>query len=387
MSESTERVLVVDDEESVRSVCERTIRDMGVEVRSAAGGEEALALLGETDYEIVLTDLAMPGVLDGARLVEEVRRRHLSTDVIVMTGYPSLDTAIPTLKNGAADYLIKPFDQIFLRNVLARALERRRLREDLQREKVMRRELQAAYIELQKVELLKEAFLSRVNHELRTPLAPVLMALGPIANEIKTSVAKKFFGVFRANLLRLQETVEDLLLFAELRKERFAMYRCSVDVEVLLRRVMARYRVLAEEWSVSLELSTEGIGGPPWGSPKLLTIAFGHLLVNAIQFNKPGGCVHVTAREAGDNMRIIFEDTGIGIPAEKLDSVFDSFYQAADYLTREVDGLGLGLAIVRQIVEAHGGTVTVKRRAGGGKRVPCVAAETFTARGKRSLED
>jgi signal transduction histidine kinase len=98
----------------------------------------------------------------------------------------------------------------------------------------------------------------------------------------------------------------------------------------------------------------------------LLRTAFKHLLLNAVRFNTNGGRVWIEATNAPGRLEIRFSDTGIGIAPEARARVFDRFYQVAEHMTRKVGGLGLGLAIVRRIIEAHGGHATVEPREGGG---------------------
>ncbi len=351
-----ERVLVVDDEETIRRICGRILQEMGLTVVGAENGERALELLKETPVDIVLTDLSMP-VMDGMRLTEEIRRRHSGVDVIIMTAYPRLETAIPLLREGAYDYIIKPFDKDFLSAVVNRCLQKRRLSTDLSREKILRAELEAAYQELQKLEKMKEAFLSRVNHELRTPLSPAVLALESLEKEVSTPAARRMLQTAQVNLGRLQEIVENLLVFAELRRDNFTGYASSVDLGKMLEGLVARYRATAQEKEVRVELAVDEDSREVWGSPKLLETAFKHLLLNAIQFNRKGGSVRVNVRRVGTRTHVLFEDSGIGIPKSLQARIFDSFYQVAEYLTREVGGLGLGLAIVRRVVEAHGGTI------------------------------
>lgn len=351
-------ILVVDDESAIRKLCERILSSLGFSVRTADNGEQALSRLKESPADIVLTDLSMP-VMDGVRLTEEIRRCHPGTDVIVMTAYPRLETAIPLLRSGAYDYLIKPFDAEVLSAVVDRCFQKRSLSNDLSREKVLRAELEAAYHELQKVEKMKEAFLSRVNHELRTPLAPAVLALESLEKEVTSPTARRMLHTAEANLARLQEILENLLIFAELRRQDFTSYATGVDLGSMLEALVARFRTLAEEKDVRVELTLAGDAREAWGAPKLLETAFKHLLLNAIQFNRRGGVVRVKTSQSGGRIHVFFEDTGIGVPDSQRDRIFDSFYQVAEYLTREVGGLGLGLAIVRRVAEAHGGTVSV----------------------------
>ncbi|HET6281219.1 MAG TPA: response regulator, partial [Polyangia bacterium] len=121
-------LLVVDDEEGVRTFVADALTDAGHTVTQACDGEAALALLGKTSFHLVLTDLRMPG-LDGLALLHEIRRDHPETEVIVLTAHPSVASAVEAMKDGAFDYLQKPISSpVELRMIVSRALERHRLR-------------------------------------------------------------------------------------------------------------------------------------------------------------------------------------------------------------------------------------------------------------------
>ena len=122
------RILVVDDEPQMRALCLRALAGAGVTVETAAGPEEALALLRRSAFDVVITDMQMGNPLAGVTLAEEVRGRWPRTDILIMTGQPSLETAVSTLKTGAADYLIKPFSMPQLQSVVGKLLGLRRLR-------------------------------------------------------------------------------------------------------------------------------------------------------------------------------------------------------------------------------------------------------------------
>ena len=363
----TARVLVADDERPVREVCVRILRGLGCMVESAENGDAALAMLGRGDFDLVVTDINMPGQVDGVRLCREVRSHSPSTDVVIMTADPTLGSAVATLKNGAYDYLSKPFTPQILEAVASRCLEKRRLSKELGREQALRRELEAAYGELQKVERLKEAFLNRLHHELRTPLAITLLALEVSDTEATTPKERKEFReMMSANLGRLRELLEDLSLCSRMCSPNPQPKRSAVRVPEVIAGLVARYRTLWEEKGLKVDVSFSDPFPLLQADPDLLETALKHLLLNAIYFNRPGGSVTVRGEAYPQEARISFEDTGIGIPAEVLPKLGDEFYQAAGYLTRQVGGLGLGLAIVRRIAEAHGGRVSVRSEEGKG---------------------
>ncbi len=366
MDKKTENILLVDDESLIIEYCERLLKGMDLHILTASDGEKALDIIKKEEIDFVLTDLIMPGKIDGVKLSEEIRRLRPSTDVVIMTAYPTLETAIPVLKNGAYDYLIKPFDPDVLKSVVRRCLEKRRLSQELNNEKMMRQELAAAYSELQKVESLKESFLSLINHELRTPLVPSLLALESLESELKTAKTKKLYATLSKNIHKMKDLIETLLVFTEIHKSGFETDQTPVNIINLLEETKLKYRALWEEMNLKIDVTVMNEPIIVHGSADLIQKVFEHLMLNAIHFSKKGGDVTIRCYTEEHHAHISFSDHGIGIPKDKIPKIYDSFYQAADYLTRETGGLGLGLAIVRRIVEAHGGAIFVESEEGKG---------------------
>ena len=170
----------------------------------------------------------------------------------------------------------------------------------------------------------------------------------------------------RGSISRAWEIVENLLLFADLQRNAAGSNRVAIDLKKLLEGLIKKYKSQWENKQLTVDLSVEDRAGCVEGNPELLETAFKHLLLNAVYFNKKGGDIAIRAKVERDKIHISFSDTGIGIPKDKTSMIFDSFYQVAEYLTREVGGLGLGLAIVRRIVEAHGGFIMVSSHEGAG---------------------
>ena len=347
-------------------VCRRTLAGMGLRVQTARTGHEALALLQKHRFDFILTDLHMPGGPNGAALVEEVKHRSPATDIVIMTGSPSVETAVGTLTQGACDYLLKPFHPGVLESLVARCIEKRRLAPELNREESLTRELQAAYAELNKVERLKDGIIAALNHELRTPLTIALSASALLAESTRSPQTEKYLDLLLSSLSQEKEVVESLLLFAKLQGKELPMRRSAIDLRKLLEELVANYRLLWEKRSLSVEVRVHAGVGPLHADEALVRTALKHLLLNAIQFNKKGGRITIEAAETDSSLSVAISDTGIGIPPDKLSLVSDSFYQVAEHLTRQVGGLGLGLAIARRIVEAHHGTISAASRDGEG---------------------
>lgn len=360
-----QHILVVDDDPLTREMCRSALQGPEVEVSTANGVQEALAVLRRSPADLVISDICMGEARAGLALAEEIRSSWPETDVVIMTGNPSLGTAVPALRSRALDYLEKPFSIHRLRSLADRILAGRRLRRELDAERLLRAELAAAYCELEKVERMKAGLIGRVTHELRTPVAMAVVAaelLRAAPPEARSGALAKL----DASLDRMKATVEDLLLFTQTQEPSFAVDKADADLAGVLAAAIADASPAADERGV--KMSSVASGTPrrfPLDAP-LVRDAFRRLLLNAVRFNKPGGQVAVSTGWGDDGVSVAIADSGEGIPEEARAHAFLGLYQAADYLTRRVGGLGVGLAIARRVVEAHGGELSVSSRPGHG---------------------
>lgn len=156
MSNVDIRILVVDDEEKLRHICALFLQKAGYSVDICSSGEEAAARLSD-QFDIVLTDLDMPGAVNGNELTRRVRA-STAADVLIMTAYPELETAIQAIKDGAYDYLVKPFSSETLLLAVERCVHKRRLSAELLREKALRTELDQVLAELSRAQRVREIF-------------------------------------------------------------------------------------------------------------------------------------------------------------------------------------------------------------------------------------
>lgn len=150
------KILIVDDEKSMRDLAANVLKSAGHETATASTGDEALERL-ESGFELVLTDLDMPGNTNGTELTKRVRA-ETNADVIIMTGYPDLTSAIHAVREGAYDYLVKPFSPETLRMAIDRCAAKRYLSKELEREKSLRAELNRAYVELSQMQKVRDLF-------------------------------------------------------------------------------------------------------------------------------------------------------------------------------------------------------------------------------------
>ncbi len=229
------------------------------------------------------------------------------------------------------------------------------------------KELARSYDKLAELDRLKSEFFANVNHELRTPLtlilSPIEMLLHrdpPIPEDIGQSLA-----IVKNNGLRLLKLINDMLEINRLEEGKLRIDRKPILAGTFVSGIVESLRYLTT--TKKIDLRAQGVGDPIIsGDRSRLEKIMINLLTNAIKFTDPGGVVVVGWEEAGEMARIEVRDTGIGIPEKELPHVFDRFRQADGSSTRKYQGVGLGLALTKELIEEHGGTLAVRSRVGEG---------------------
>lgn len=347
------RVLVADDNAEMREFVRRLLADQ-YRVEVVADGQAALDAARRARPALLITDLVMPG-MDGLALVKAVRSDpSLRTiPVLVLTERGELDARVEGLEAGADDYLNKPFSPRELRARVRTSLELARMREFAER--AAGRE--EALLESNR---RKDEFLSMLAHELRNPLAPLgygidLLAMPNVRPE-KQARAREMIGRQVAHLTRI---VDDLLDVSRLRTGKLTVTLDRLDLSALVRHVVEDWRGAVEAQRISISLDFPA--GPVWimGDVTRLAQLLHNLLDNARKFTPPGGRVSVSVAANRDiGLALVrVRDTGAGIDAALLPRVFEVFAQAEQSLDRTRGGLGLGLAVVKGLVELHQGTI------------------------------
>jgi two-component system phosphate regulon sensor histidine kinase PhoR len=218
-----------------------------------------------------------------------------------------------------------------------------------------------------RLERVRKDFVTNVSHELRTPIAnlrAVAEALVAGASQ-EPEAADRFIRDIDRESLRLSEIIEDLLILSRLESEEAAFVEESFAVCDLLTEVASEKEDLASrldvEVSVDCRREIDFVG-----DRRLLKTGCANLLDNAIKYNRPGGRVDISAEQADGALKLIFADTGIGIPMRDQKRIFERFFRVDRARSRETGGTGLGLSIVKHTAELHGGTVSVRSSEGEG---------------------
>lgn len=372
---SAARLLVVDDEESLRITTAAIFENEGYVVDTASSGDEAIDLMSKEDYDLVLTDLHMEGG-DGLSVLNQIRRHAPLTISVVLTGFASVESAIAALQEGAYDYLVKPCDIESMKHTIRRGVEHRRLmlaeqkaRADLQQlnldleQRIEERtaELKKLNVELADANRAKDVFLATLSHELRTPLTPVvgwikLLRSGTLDEK---SVAQALDAIERNAWLQ-SRLIDDLLDTSRIATGKLHFEPKATDLNVAVRAAVDTVRASAAARNIELSMALWPSSLTVMGEPVRLQQIAWNLVSNAIKFTDPGGKVNITTQLDGNQALLTVVDTGVGIEPEFLPHVFDRFRQADGSTSRRHGGLGLGLAIADALVKMHDGRLTAK---------------------------
>ena len=476
-------VLVVDDEQDIRDASERILSRVGYHVQKASRGDEALDILNKERVDILLLDLKMPG-MDGLEVLERIRKQNTQIQVIVITGYATVETAIEAMKQGAYDFIPKPFEPDQLRIVVNRAwekmcfireaekleLERNRTLSDLDTEKSRIRTIIESFpsgvivtdpkgrvvlmnpafrqllgidsdlktgnplkdylpdeglcrlvleisqgkhvdyddipnyefslpgekyfmakgqpvlgekkeclgavlniVDISAMKLLdnlKSEFVAKVSHELRSPLSTIHEQLALV---IKDMVGEDFaqdhhiLDRAREKTKGLISLIGDLLDLSRIEEGIICHEPQSLRLEEILKNIIEFLRTSAQKKNQSLTLVLPEDELPELiADPIALESIFGNLVTNAINYTQEGGEIIVTVDMAGINVRVRVKDDGFGIADKYLNKIFDRFYRVKDDKTRYITGTGLGLPIVKGLLDSMGGLIDVESEPGKG---------------------
>ena len=364
-----ERILVVDDEETVREMVSKIINLIGHEVVTTGNGREALEILRSQPFSIMITDVKMPE-MDGFELTKVVRDQFPGTPIICMTAHGTSYNYTDVVGVGATDYISKPFTIDEMKAKLNRVIREKDLIADLTQKS---RELEKVNEELKRLDQLKSTFISSVSHELRTPLTVIkefisLMLEGHVG--ALTEDQREYLGIANRNIIRLTNLIETLLDFSRIESGKGLKLRFEPTrlMEVVEDAVMTFSQQL-EERRVALENRLDPDIPLVLIDRNRLVEVFINLIGNGIKFTPPGGKITIDSRgltEKRDYLKIVVTDTGVGISPEDLPKVFDRFYQGGRTQTGLITGTGLGLAITKEIIETHQGYIQAESKSESG---------------------
>ncbi|MGH3054355.1 MAG: response regulator [Gaiellaceae bacterium] len=357
-------LLIVDDErgpaESLRMIFKPSYN-----VYTANGGQQAMEILQSTPIDVVTLDLRMPA-MSGVEVMERIKAYDSDIEVIVVTGYSSLDSAIKGLRHGVFDYISKPFDVPQISDLVRRAVARRRTNLRARR--------------------MKEDFLANLSHELRTPLSAIIGYSAILAEELQHTVdpdQRSALERIQVNSVELLNLVEGVLLLNALDAGEIALNIRPFNLGDTVARAVEKFQPLANEKGLLLrtELATGALSAIS-DEEKVERVLWA-LLDNAVKFTAAGS-VSVAVRRAPQPGAVEIEvsDSGIGMQREEIVRALEGLSQADASARRRFRGLGLGLRIATRLIELLGGDLRVRSDAGQGTQfivtIPARAATPNT---------
>jgi signal transduction histidine kinase len=369
-------ILLVDDQPAKLLTYESILGELGENLVKVSSATEALEYLLRNDVAVVLVDVVMPE-LDGYELAALIRQhpRFQRTSIIFVSAL--LLTDLDRLRGyecGAVDYVPVPVVPAILRakvSVFAELYRKTRALERLNAELEQRvaertAALAATTAALQEADRRKDEFLAILAHELRNPLAPIRTAVQLLRRrDLAEPQSMRARDVIERQVQHLVCLIDDLLDVSRITRGLITLQRERVPIDAVVARAVETARPLIDSrrHELSLDLPEELLSVE--GDPTRLVQIIGNILHNAAKFMEPGGRITVSVARENSFVVITVRDAGMGIPADLVPKIFDLFSQVHQKSESPHGGLGIGLALVRRLVEMHGGTVGASSRGPG----------------------
>jgi signal transduction histidine kinase len=383
--------LLVDDLEENLLSLEALMRRDGLVLLKARSGDEALELLLQNDVALALIDVQMPG-LNGFELAELMRgneRTRRVPIIFVTAGNADSPRRFRGYEAGAVDFIYKPIEADILRSKADVFFELYRQRQQIA---AQRDELKARSDELEESDRRKDEFLATLAHELRNPLAPVRHGLDILRRNPDSADAANIRDMMDRQLGHLVRLIDDLLDVSRVSQGKIELRKEKIQASDVIHSAVETSQPLidAARHSLTIDMPQE----PVWINADLTRLAqvVGNLLNNATKYTPEGGRIDLSLRAAGSEAVIAVSDNGLGIPQDMQSKVFQLFAQVEHHSDRARGGLGIGLALVRQLVAMHDGTVSAES-AGAGKgsiftvRMPVADISADTAQSEPQSQD
>jgi signal transduction histidine kinase len=400
MNQKQLTILYIEDDDASRILVERLLKHSGYEVLIACRALEGIDMAKKHRPDLILTDINLPD-MSGREITVRLRTDpHLrKVPIVALTALTQANERDKTFVAGVNGYITKPIDvntvvdeiEAYLKgkqdHIDHKALElaQRAYNEELvERLEANVRELEASYRDLRRLDRIKDDFIQLTAHELRTPLTTVygysrlvqtteaiqrVMARDP---EVKACLA----GLVES-IERLQVVVNEIVTVSRIASGRIDLKLGPTHLGEIIGRVITDYAPVIQQRSLKLKGDLKEWPSHFFADTSLLELAFSNLLGNAIKYTPDGGTITLRARVEQQHVQISIQDTGIGISLEDQEFIFDRFYTAGDtqlHSTSKIafrgGGLGLGLAICRGIIEAHGGKIWVESEGCDEKKLP-----------------
>src|SRR5258706_3338185 len=323
VTNGAQRVLVIDDESGLRDMLVFGLTDRGYHVVPAESGEEGIEKARQDIFGLMVCDIMMPGK-SGIETLKDIKAIQPDSEIIMATGYATLETAVESMKLGAFDYIPKPYGLDQLCIIFEKALERRNLK--------------AQVGKLQELNRLKSEFLANMSHELRTPMNAIIGYTSLILDRTYGEITpKQENGLKRieTNSRNLLQLINNILDLSKLNAGRMQLFKEACLLKELTDEVLQTMECLARERKLTLSAEVPETLKLETDKTKLKQVLI-NLVGNAIKFTHDGSIsIKAETLEAPSRLRLFVQDTGIGVKAEDIPLLFEEFKQLDASPTRQ----------------------------------------------------
>ncbi|QAT40625.1 hybrid sensor histidine kinase/response regulator [Clostridium sp. JN-9] len=379
-------VLIVDDSSSNIKQLITIFKNSNYKVRNISGDESVFQDLRENPTDIILISAVLKQT-DGFHVCESLKVNETLKKIPVIFIFPDYQCIDKDklFSAGGADYITCPFNYNEVISKVDTQLELSSLKKEAEalNIKVMKRNQKLD--EIKKYDRIKTEFFANISHELRTPISVIFSALQIHELKLKQSFSEdssidmfKYTKIMKQNCYRLLRLVNNLIDITKIDAGFFTINETNINIVDLIEEIISSVDDYIKNKGLSITFDTDVeekiIGCDPDKIERIIL----NLLSNAVKFTPSGGKITVTIEDGKEYICIRVKDTGRGIPKDKLNSIFKRFVQVDKSLARDHEGSGIGLSLVKELVELHGGTILAKSKVGCGSEfiihLPCKLA-------------
>lgn len=358
---ATLNVLIVDDEPGIRSGIVRILNNFTVDfpfldeefdfnLIEIETGEIAVEHLNKGSVDIVLLDNKLPG-MDGIEVLEYINKKELDCSVMMITSYASLDLAIKATNNGAYNFVPKPFTPTELKTSM----------EGITKNLYLRRMTKKMNTEGKQIRF---QFLSVLSHELKSPINAIEGYLNIMKDRQVGENISDYEVMIDRSLERIRgmrSLIMDMLDLTRLESGKKNRDQQRIDLVEIMRVSKDTMSPMAIQKNIKIAVDAQPERIPYMADRQEIEIIFNNLLSNAVKYNKEKGEVYCHLQDEGEQIRISVKDTGIGLAEEDISRLFQEFVRIKNEKTKAISGSGLGLSIMKKIVEdVYHGTISVE---------------------------
>ncbi|HKK10042.1 MAG TPA: ATP-binding protein [Bacteroidales bacterium] len=355
---STLKVLVVDDEPGIRSGVSRILKNFKVDypfmdehidfdVLEAESGEDALEIISEKDPEIILLDNKLPGI-QGIDVLETLKKKQSKSIVVMITSYASLELAVKATKDGAYDFIPKPFTPQELRSSIETITKHVFLKQMTSKLNTEGRQI-------------RFQFLSVLSHELKSPINAIEGYLEMLQSRQFGENIGDYDQILERTMKRVKGMRTLIMDMLDLTKMETGNAHRNVKMFNLLDSVYAALDAM-QPYAIQKDVSIH-VNSPEKieikGDPEEFTIILNNLISNGIKYNNEKGRVDINISEHNEKVKIEVVDNGIGMEEQETEKLFHDFVRIKNEKTKNISGSGLGLSIVKKLTESYKGTIKI----------------------------